>query len=204
LRYPFPPLFLEPEIAAIANHKGCALREAQRHFCRIPDLHDQSDAPPGQCSRRFLKSLQHEMVMSQICFRETGGQPKPDEHGQPERIGAKGSVFEGMIEVFALRLLHPIENISACADRLIVEQLNPVGMKIGASRLGHALTFAVAFAQRNAFLFVTRSIGYEVSQINPGHSLPGHGRRRARRQPLPERGRRETGHGEIPRGGMGR
>ena len=114
----------------------------------MAQLKNKSNPSPRKRRCRLAQAFQHEMIMTRIRLGKTSGQTKPDDQWKIRLIGTPNRVFERMIEMFALRLLHPVENVTTLSHRLVVQQANTFWRDFRS--LSHSHFISVRLRLRNA------------------------------------------------------
>ena len=103
-------------------------------------LHDEGDLAGGQGGLDIGQPLQHEVVVPSVGLGIVIHQPERDQQGQLELVRAMHRVFQRVVELGALRLLHPVEDIVAAEVVAVwvavVEQLHPLGLDPGVDVVG--------------------------------------------------------------------
>jgi hypothetical protein len=121
------PSLLNAQVAAIADHHRRALREGDRQIVGRTAAHRECNTTLRQGRAGLAQTFQHEGIVPGIRVRISIGQSKADEDRKVEPIGRGDGSFQCRVERFALRLLHPIEDVLAPRLRRVVKLLEPLG-----------------------------------------------------------------------------
>ena len=124
---PSPPSALRPQVAAIADDDARFLPECRRDLVRRTTAHNERDPTFPEPGCDFGQALEHEGVVAKIRVRVRIGQTEAYQEGLIALVGETYRVFEGMIAVRTLRLLHPIKDVAASNGRSVIEVLNAFG-----------------------------------------------------------------------------
>jgi hypothetical protein len=89
-----------------------------------------------QCLFGLGETLEHEGIVTCICLGIVLSQSKAHQNREPQPVRLVDRGFKRRVELGALRILHPIENVIALLLRHVIEQHDPL-------RLDHRKVSAV-------------------------------------------------------------
>jgi len=128
------PVALHTQIAGIAHQQRRVFRQSGNDLLRRSRSDAESDAAFRQALFRFPQALQHELIMPPIRLRKAR-QSKGSHNRQAQGIGLFNGVFQRVIELRTLSLLHPIEHILAPAHLTVGHAVDAGFMDHGSSLL---------------------------------------------------------------------
>jgi hypothetical protein len=125
--YCFPPLLLEAKIAPVCDDLGCILSQFNEAG-NLPIFFVRKDEPDPSLLQRFadLKdSLQHESKMPFVGLGKIFHDFKKNKERDMLGIRHLYGQLQGVVAMSALGGLHPVDDVLALADLLVVEAFLP-------------------------------------------------------------------------------
>ena len=143
------PLPLVPQVAAVADHQRGIAGQTQGDLIGRSPLDHEGHAAAGQLGLDVTQTLEHEVVVPEVGLGIVVHQPERDQHGQVQLVGPVHRVLQRVVELGALGLLHPVEDvvtlevIAVGAER--VQLLHPFALDTGIDVVlsSHALASAL-------------------------------------------------------------
>ena len=126
------------KVAAVADNDRRVLRKIQCDIVRIALADHEFDPAIAERVVNFGQALEHEGVVALVGFGIGVRKPESDDQALPSFVGGADGVFQSMVEVSTLRLLHPVQHVAAVGIwRIIVQASDAVffhDSKIGFGR----------------------------------------------------------------------
>jgi len=109
------------QIPAIANEESGPSAQFPGHHFGGTSTNHHFDGPSGKEPLGFRKPFQQEGVMTQVGFRVSVGDAETGHQGLVQLLGLAHGMFQGVVVVGPLGLLHPVEHVVSPDGGPIVE-----------------------------------------------------------------------------------
>ena len=123
-RHRLPPCLLMPEVAAVADDEASRARQLQGDLRGRASSYDHPDTALPKGLLGLFQTFQHKSVVPQVGLRVIVGQAEDHHHPAAQPIRLLNAIFQCVVHLRALGLLHPVEDIAALKDVVVVQMPN--------------------------------------------------------------------------------
>ena len=115
------PGLLVPQVAAIADDQRGPVRQLQGDGVRAAATDDEGEAAAVQRLPGLSQALEHEVVVTQVGLGVAVHQAEADQERLVPLVRPLDGVFQGVVELGPLALLHPVEDVLALRRAPVIE-----------------------------------------------------------------------------------